>query len=136
MSHRIKIKDDIIKSLRPVLEQYEKQLLFAYLFGSTARGESGPSSDIDIAVYFTRGTPESYFEEKLSLHADLCRALKRSDVDVVILNNAVNIILLDEIVRTGLVLYDRDPGARTDFELKILHHALDFRSHRLAVMGV
>ncbi len=128
------IKDNIIKSLEPVFEQYEKRLLFAYLFGSTVRG-NGPSSDIDIAVYFTKGTPELYFDEKLSLHADLCRALKRSDVDVVVLNNAVNIVLLDEIVRTGLVLVDRDPVARTDFELKILHQALDFRSHRLAVMG-
>jgi len=129
-------KNEIINNLIPVLNKYEQGVLFAYLFGSTARAVSAASGDIDIAVFFVKGTLESYLETKLSLHADLCRALKRNDVDIVVLNTATNLMLLDEITRTGIVLHDRDPDMRMDFELGVLHRSLDFKSHRLAIMGV
>ena len=32
--------DDIVRNTTLVLEKYERQVLFAYLFGSSARGES------------------------------------------------------------------------------------------------
>ena len=128
--------DDIVRNTTRVLEKYERQVLFAYLFGSSARGESTPSSDVDLAVFFAGGTREAYFETRPSLYADLCRALKRNDVDVVVLNTAVNLVLLEEIVRTGVVLYDRGPEMRTVFELETLHRSLDFKSQRLAVLGV
>ncbi len=129
-------KNDLVNSIIPVLCKYEQDILFAYLFGSSVHGDVIPSGDVDIAVFFAHGSPESYFAAKLSLHADLCRALKRNDVDVVVLNTATNIMLLDEITRTGIVLYDRDPDTRMDFEVGILHRAIDFKSHRMAIMGV
>jgi predicted nucleotidyltransferase len=129
-------KNDLVNSLIPVIQKYKQDILFAYLFGSTARAVGAPSGDIDIAFFLAEGTLESYFETKLSLHADLCRALKRNDVDLVVLNTATNLMLLDEITRTGVVLYDRAPDVRMDFELGVLHRALDFKSHRLAIMGV
>jgi predicted nucleotidyltransferase len=115
---------------------YEKGVLFAYLFGSTARAESSLSSDIDIAVYLSEGSTESYFETKLALYADLCRALKRNDVDLVILNTAANLILLEDIIRSGIVLFDRARDVREDFELGVLHRSIDFKTQRLSVMGV
>ena len=107
---------------------------FAYLFGSSAQGSQSALSDIDIAVHLKNGTTDP-FEAKLSIHADLCRVLKRNDVDVVILNTATNLMLLDEIVRTGIILYDADPEARAEFELKVIHRALDFKEQRFAAMG-
>lgn len=62
--------------------------------------------------------------------------MKRDDVDLLILNTAGNLILLDEVVRYGSVLYDRDTDARENFELDILHQAIDFKRQRLAVLGV
>jgi hypothetical protein len=130
------IKEDIQENILRVLDKYESVVLFAYLFGSTASAESKPSGDIDIAVFLAGGTSGPYFETKLSLFGDLCRALKRNDVDLVVLNTATNLVLLDEIVRTGLLLIDREPDARSDFELRILHNSMDFRQQRMAIMGV
>jgi predicted nucleotidyltransferase len=131
------LKEDIIKNILRVLEKYEETVLFAYLFGSTAHGEGiRRSGDIDIAVFLSRGSRESYFEIKLSLYADLCRALQRNDVDLLVLNTATNLVLLDQIVRTGIVLRDRQADKRVDFEIRVLHRALDFKEQRLAVMGV
>jgi predicted nucleotidyltransferase len=129
-------KDDIINNATNAVKIYEKGVLFAYLFGSTARAESSLSSDIDIAVYLSEGSTESYFETKLALYADLCRALKRNDVDLVILNTASNLILLEDIIRSGIVLFDRARDVREDFELGVLHRSIDFKTQRLSVMGV
>ena len=123
-------------ALLPVYEQYGSKVTFAYLFGSTARRAAYPPADVDIAVFLSPEGRKSAFDVKLSLHADFCRALKRNDVDVVVLNTSVNLMLLDEIVRYGVVLYDADPDTREEFELKILHQAIDFKTQRLAVMGV
>ena len=121
--------------LLPVFERYADSVVFAYLFGSAAKGEATALSDIDIAVYLSYGTRKFYSDTKLSLYADLCRALRSNDIDLVILNTSRNIVLLEEIVRSAVVLYERDSDFREDFEVKVLHRAIDFREQRLAVMG-
>ena len=120
----------------PVFEKYKNKVIFGYLFGSAAQKTAYPPRDVDIAIFLSREGKKSAFDVKLSLYADFCRALKRNDVDVVVLNIAVNLMLLDEIVRYGVVLYDADPKAREEFELKIQHQAIDFKNQRLAIMGV
>ena len=131
---------DTINNIRdavlPVFEKYKNKVIFGYLFGSAAQKTGYPSRDVDIAVFLSGDGKKSAFDVKLSLYADFCRALKRNDVDVVVLNIAVNLMLLDEIVRYGVVLYDADPKAREEFELKIQHQAIDFKNQRLAIMGV
>ncbi|MFZ6016093.1 MAG: type VII toxin-antitoxin system MntA family adenylyltransferase antitoxin [Nitrospirota bacterium] len=127
--------DIIIKDiLEPIFDKH--RVLFAYLFGSTSQDNVQPSSDIDIAVFLPAGTGQSYFDIKLSLYADFCRALKRNDIDVIVLNTATNLMLLDDITRHGIIIYERDTDLREDFELKVLHQALDFKKQRLVVMGV
>ena len=128
------MENDLTKELKVFFEKHRDQVLFAYLFGSAARGDQTALSDVDIAVYIAKETTDA-FDARLSLHADLCRALKRNDVDVVVLNTATNLILLDEVVRTGKVLYDGAPGVRAEFELRIRHQAIDFKYQRAALMG-
>lgn len=129
------ISNDIKESLLPLFEKYKKQLVFAYLFGSHAQNNLFPLSDIDIAVFLNMRKNESYFDMKCSLYAEFCRVLKRNDVDVVMLNTATNIVLLDKIIREGIVLVDRNPSLRVEFELKILHQAIDFKDQRIAIIG-
>ncbi len=122
--------------LLPVFEKYKDMVVFAYLFGSASQDTAHPLSDIDIAVFLSGQERESYFDAKLSLYADFCRALRRDDIDVIVLNTTTNIMLLDEIIRHGLVLYDRDSNVRESFDIKILHQAIDFKEQRLTIMGV
>ncbi len=128
--------DSMRSALSPVFEKYREKLIFAYLFGSLATGEADPLSDVDIAVYLGGGKRETFFETRLSLYADICRALKSNDVDLLVLNSASNLIIIEDVVRHGVILYDRDPDRREEFELEILHRAIDFRDQRAAVMGM
>lgn len=132
MENRI---DSIRRTLLPVFEGYRDRLVFACLFGSVARRETTPLSDIDIAVFIS-GPEETYGDTKLSLYADICRALKTNDVDLLVLNSATNLIILEDVVRYGVILYDSVPDLREEFELKILHQAIDFRAQRVAIMGM
>lgn len=130
--------EDIKKRLSHVFKK-DGRVLFAYLFGSIAKGEVAPLSDIDVAVYLSAVDavdPGAFFDIKLSLHADLCRTLKRNDVDLVVLNTVANKMLIDDIIRYGVVIYDRDMDAREDYEVMALHQAIDFKTQRLAIMGV
>ena len=110
--------------------------MFAYLFGSVAQDNMSPLSDVDLAVFLSRQNEKSYFDIKCSLYADFCRVLKRNDIDVVVLNTTTNIVLLDEIIRGGIVLVDRDIDLREEFEQKILHQAMDFKEQRIVFLGV
>lgn len=126
--------EDIIKTLSPVFERVGC-IRFSYLFGSMAKGDVAPLSDIDVAVYLSNGDPGTLFDVKLTLHGDICRALKRNDVDLVVLNTVANEMLIEDIIRHGVVIYDRDPDAREDYEVGALHKAIDFKTQRLSVMG-
>lgn len=61
-------------------------------------------SDAGLAVFLYKRNEEPYFGIKCSLYADFCRVLKRNDVDVLVLNTTTNIVLLDEIIRDGVVV--------------------------------
>lgn len=128
--------EEIAELLEPVFQKYKDDLVFCYLFGSAVQNKLGPLSDIDVAAFLQERTKEEHFRTRLSLHADLCRALKRDTVDLIMLNNVTNLMLLDEIVRGGLVLVDSNRGMRMEFECRVLHRVLDFKSQRTAIMGV
>ncbi|MDF1581646.1 MAG: nucleotidyltransferase domain-containing protein [Desulfuromonadales bacterium] len=118
-----------------VFADYQEEIVAAYLFGSTAKGINGPSSDIDIAVLLRNHDNKSGATLRFRLYADLCRKLKRNDIDLVLLSLRGNLILNDEIVRNGQVLYASDDAAREDFELKLLHRCTDFKTQRRYAMG-
>ena len=128
--------ENIKQLLLPVFERYRANVVFAYLFGSGARGEVSPLSDIDIAIYLAEENRSSFFDIKLSLHADVSRALKRNDVDLVVLNTIRNEMFTADVIRNGVVIFDRDTAVREDYEVKRLHESIDFKTHRLAVMGI
>jgi len=127
--------DRIKDLLRKILNAQGNEILFAYLFGSRAANESTyPPRDIDLAVYFQpTGIPP--FDAKLELHGTLSRALRTNDIDILVLNNAQNLVLLSEIIRKGVVLIDRDPDFREEFEQGIIHQAIDFKSQRISLIG-
>lgn len=71
-----------------------------YLFGSTAKGEAGPASDVDIAV-MTR--PPLAPLQRVNLAADLGVRLG-CDVDVIDLATA-STVLRSQVISTGRRLY-------------------------------
>ena len=124
----------IKKLLEPVFKKHI-EILSAYLFGSCAGGDETALSDIDLAIFIEN--PISFsLTDKLSVHADCCRALKRNDLDLVVLNQTKNLILLEQIIRKGIIIWNKNSPLFDDFELKTLHLAQDFKYQRHREMGV
>ena len=100
-------------SLAPVFRRCP--VIAAYLFGSQATHRQTALSDVDIAVLLDGGTVAPG-RVQARLISDLMLVLKRSDVDVVVLNEAPP--LLKQRAISGLRLYSRDEKARVQFEVE------------------
>src|SRR5438876_9960509 len=67
----------------------KKEVLAAYIFGSTVTGRTRKHSDIYIADSLSDDVrPSLYLQYRLTLMTDLLSVLHRPDVDVVILNQS------------------------------------------------
>lgn len=128
--------ENLEKRLEPIFDRYHSEIVAAYLFGSVATGQISLSSDIDIAVLLRKNSAVRGGSFKFAIYADLCRELKRNDIDIVLLDLAGNLILNDEIIRRGEVLYVTDEDAKDEFELKLLHRCTDFKFQRRFATGV
>jgi predicted nucleotidyltransferase len=114
------LAEDAFSTINSLLAQ-NSHVKFAYLFGSSVRGETGPLSDIDIAVFLDgRVSP---FDFRLRLSASLAQALGSEHFDLVTLNDAP-LLLKYEVVRGGRVIKE-EKNKRVAFETKVLSEYLD-----------
>ena len=61
--------------------------VLAYLFGSHARGQAGPLSDVDTAIFLDNSVAfDRYFDERLEMTGGVMDVLGVDEVDVAILN--------------------------------------------------
>lgn len=97
----------------------------AYLFGSHARGEGGPMSDVDVAVLAADPVPSTARADLAARVADALEAEVPGRVDVTILNDAPP-ALVHRVLRDGLLLFARDERRRTVFEARAIDEFLDF----------
>jgi hypothetical protein len=120
---------EILQKLPRALES-ESDIAFAYLFGSVAKGRSGPLSDVDVAVYFhPAGDSRSRFKRRLQLMSKLGKALQRDDVEVVPLQDAP-LDLAFEILAYGKLLFSKDDGQKADFIFETLRKYHDDAQRR------
>jgi len=100
-----------------------KDVSFAYLFGSMAKGRKLPLSDIDIAVYLSGDLGLGM--KKLKILGGLTECLKTDEVDLVLLNNAP-ITLRRKILENSKVIIDKDPFLRHKYESLTIREYFDF----------
>ena len=129
-------KESLKAQLLPVFLKYREELVVVYLFGSVAEGTQSSLSDIDIAVLFKSRNKKNLATLRLRLYADLCRVLKRNNVDLLVMSLSGNLILNDQIIRYGVTLYIADDSTKDEFELNVLHRCTDFKFQRYYAMGV
>ena len=102
----------------------------AILYGSAARGEAGPESDLDLAVMASR--PLST-EETVALIEDLARVTGRP-VDLVDLQTTHG-TLLAEVLRTGVRIAETDPALYPALLRRHLFDEADFRPYRDRILA-
>lgn len=100
-----------------------------YLFGSRVRGVFDKSSDIDIAVLFSKNlAPQAAFENIILLE-DSLRQLNPFLFDLVPLNSASS-ILKYEVISNSKILYCADNNHRIDYEVKSIKEYIDEQFYR------
>jgi uncharacterized protein len=115
----------LAESLRAALDRSGAAVQCAWLFGSTARGEAGPLSDVDVAVLLDDNVArESYLDIAAALVEELERSAPR--IDLTVLNEAPP-ALRHRVILDGLLLLERDPRQRIDFEVRSFREAMDFQ---------
>lgn len=117
------IAETRLAALREVLA-HRPEILEAYVFGSFARGEAQPHSDLDVAVYLS-SLPVEGPGADAEIAADLMRALGSDRVDVVILNQAPP-LLYHRVLRDGFRLFARDLAATSVREGRALSRYCDY----------
>jgi predicted nucleotidyltransferase len=99
----------------------DPRVLAVYGFGSQARGEAGPRSDVDVAVLLDRNLS---LGDELRLRAQVTRELQRDDIDLVVLEQAPP-LLRYEITAAARRLYARDGEAADRFEERAAQECFD-----------
>jgi predicted nucleotidyltransferase len=123
------ITDLNIKELKNYFESH-KDIAFAFLFGSQARGDATRLSDVDIAVYFypEKRHPVEYEEEIFykaedEIWTDVEQLLKR-EVELLVLNRVSTTVAASAI--RGEPLTINDWGLYLDFMEVVTAEAEDF----------
>ena len=115
----------LVERLAELLDP-RSEILEAYLFGSYARGEEQPHSDIDVAVQVDEARADnSGFGYRARITTDLMAGLGFNDVDVLILNRAPP-VLHHRVLRDGVRVLSRDLAATTTREGQALSRYCDF----------
>lgn len=109
----------------------ENDVVLAYLFGSAAKGQTGPLSDIDIAVLFSEKVKEEdYFDKKLHLAGEIGSLFKTNRVDVINLKTVRSPLLKHNAVFEGQAIFVKDKELQFEIETKIMKEYEDTKHLR------
>jgi predicted nucleotidyltransferase len=115
-------KKQIIKKASDYLAT-QTDVIFAYLFGSTAKNNVSAMSDIDIAIFPAHQMLKA--DSRLEMTYALSKALETDKLDLVFIDTAP-ISLAFRVLQNNVLLLDRDPTRRHLFESLIMRKYFDF----------
>lgn len=102
-----------------------QEVLFAWLFGSYARGCSNSYSDLDIAIYVKDRGLLHDIDWYLGLKSDLM-VLTHKEIDLIILNTAKPLVKHEANMKK-VVLLSRDALFEAEYSLRIIKEYNDAR---------
>lgn len=127
-----RIKGNIKERLPRLIKAFRRKTEIGalYLFGSYAKDDIKPLSDIDIAVFLKRNIPSSeYWDLKINILNKAVKILGTEEIDFVLLNEAPYELAYN-ILKTGRILFCCDEKYHTEFQEKIVLNYLDTKPLR------
>jgi uncharacterized protein len=120
----------VAESLIPVVSARVPGLVALYLFGSQARGDATPDSDLDLAIL-----AQSQLDpvDRWKLQEDLA-SLAHRNVDLVDLRQASTVMRI-EVLRDSVLLLDAQPTPRAVFETFALASYARLNEERGAILA-
>ena len=101
-------------------------VLFAYLYGSHAKGQPHPFSDVDIVVFAESTEPYADLNLELSFSLRLDELLNhRYSTEIRIINN-LHLTVVGDILQHGHLIYSRDEAKRVEYETQSRMAYFDF----------
>lgn len=128
--------DEVFSALRAVADEVfaGQPVTFAYLFGSHARGEGRPHSDVDVAVHLDDTVaPSEYLDLGLRLAGELAYRSGVGPIHGVVVLNEAPIRLVGRVLSDRRVLYSTDERVRVRYEVQMRARALDFEPRAAAL---
>lgn len=113
------------QAIRDQLARDPRGVVAAYLYGSQARGDARPDSDVDVAVLYAEAPPRTLAGQPFDIEDALAGALGRP-VQLVVLNTAPP-DLVHRVLRDGILVVDRDRSARIRFEVAARNAYFDLK---------
>lgn len=121
----------IFNAARDVLFKALPDAWAIYVYGSFARGDEWPGSDVDFGVLLP---PRHEIGNKLGLMGDVSAAVGNRDVDVVDLRRA-GLDLITEVLRDGRTLHLANAAATLAWEGERMSDYADFRPRRADIVN-
>jgi len=120
--------NDLREKLREIAAQiFEKTpVLFAYLYGSYAKGLSHRFSDLDVGIYAEDLDLKSCLDLELSLALRIDENLGHVVQSEVRVLNHLPLVVLGRILGDGELIYSRDENKRIEFETQVRKAYFDF----------
>jgi len=118
------IQNTLIRKSSRILGKYP--VLFAYLYGSCAKGVVHPFSDVDIGIYVKGFAEGEQLALELAISLEFDEELTgnvQSDLRVI---NGLPLSFLGQIITDGVLIYCSDDVVRIDFEASVRMAYFDF----------
>lgn len=118
-------KNSIIKTITDSLDKYQN-VVFAYIYGSFVIDEL--FSDIDIGIYISNEKIKNTLSLEFEL-GNMLENLAKLPIDVRIINQAPTSFVYN-VIKNGILIRDKNPDLRADFEGCIFKKYSDFARYR------
>jgi len=117
--------DDVVKK---IVKIGGERVLFVLLFGSRARGDARPDSDIDLAVYY-EGDEKERFRFRILAAGEL-----PDNVDLHVFQD-LPLYVVHQALREGELVYVRDRNKAVSVLLRASRDAEDFMYRMRVIAG-
>ena len=122
-----KNRTEIFDIFKEVMEK-DKEVLFAYLYGSYAQESIHFESDIDVAVYLESADLKRYSKKEEELTIELVTRIHKDRIDLRILN-VLPLLLQYHVLKDGIPIFVRDDKERVDFETRVMNRFFELKPY-------